>query len=135
MRSHTSATFTLGEGAISSMSRKQHMNTWSWTEAKVEVADEIVGPMILRKNFMEGQGYPLKENIPLQDDKSAMLLEKNCLGSCGKRSRHLNIQLFYIADQKEKANIHICCPTDLMIGDYMTKPLHDKKIMGFDGRL
>jgi hypothetical protein len=35
-------------------------------------------------------------------------------------------------DQKEKGNISIeFCPTDNMIGDYMTKPLHGKKFKTF----
>ena len=35
-------------------------------------------------------------------------------------------------DQKAKNNIQIeYCPTDQMIGDYMTKPLHGKKYTGF----
>ena len=49
----------------------------------------------------------------------------------GKHSHHLNIQYFYIADQKAKGHVDIkYCLTDKMIGDYMTKPLHGAK---FDG--
>jgi hypothetical protein len=48
--------------------------------------------------------------------------------SAGKRSRHLNICFFFVKDQKEKGNLSIqYCPTDHMIGDFMTKPLHSKK--------
>ena len=43
-RSHTGSTFTMGDGAISSLSRKQGMNTRSSTEAEVVAADEIVSP-------------------------------------------------------------------------------------------
>jgi hypothetical protein len=61
-----------------------------------------------------------------------MLLESNGRKSAGKRSRHLNIRYFFVADQKEKGNISIeYCPTDQMIGDYMTKPTHGKKFRGF----
>jgi hypothetical protein len=132
MRSHTGATMTMGEGAISSISRKQGMNTRSSTEAEVVAADEVVGPMLWTKNFLEAQGYPVKENILFQDNQSAMLLESNGRKSAGKRSRHLNIRYFFVADQKEKGNISIeYCPTDQMIGDYMTKPTHGKKFRGF----
>ena len=41
-RSHTCSTFTMGDGAITSLSRKQGMNTRSSTEVEVVAADEIV---------------------------------------------------------------------------------------------
>ena len=103
------------------------MNTRSSTEAEVVAADEVVGSMVWTKLFLEAQGYPVKENILYQDNRSAMLLEGNGRKSAGKRSRHLNIRLFFVTDQKEKGNISIeYCPTELMKGDYMTKPLHGK---------
>ena len=36
----------MGDGAITSLSRKQGMNTRSYTEAEVVAADKIVSPMI-----------------------------------------------------------------------------------------
>ena len=104
------------------------MNTRSSTEAEVVAADEVVGSMLWTKLFLEAQGYPVKENILYQDNRSAMLLEGNGRRSAGRRSRHLNIRLFFVTDQKEKGNLTIeYCPTDLMKGDYMTKPLHGSK--------
>lgn len=132
MRSHTGAVFTLGKGAIGTYSRKQNMNTRSSTEAELVAADDAIGPMIWAKNFLEKQGYPLKENILYQDNKSALLLESNGRASCGKRSRHLNIRLFFVTDQKAKGNVDIqYCPTDQMSGDYMTKPLLGHKFVRF----
>ena len=44
----------------------------------------------------------------------------------------LNIQYFYITDQKAKGYIDIkYCLTDKMIRDYMTKPLHGSKFDSF----
>ena len=131
-RSHTGAVMTMGKGAVTSLSRKQGMNTRSSTEAEVVAADEVVGPMLWTKLFLEHQGYPVRKNILFQDNRSAMLLEENGRKSAGKRSRHLNIRFFFVTDQKAKDNIQIeYCPTDLMKGDYMTKPLHGKKFVGF----
>jgi hypothetical protein len=40
--------------------------------------------------------------------------------------------LFFVTDQKEKGHISIkFCPTDQMVADYMTKPLHGKKFQEF----
>jgi hypothetical protein len=61
-----------------------------------------------------------------------MLLEEKGQQLAGKRSRHLNNRLFFVKDQKEKGNLSIqYCPTDEMIGNYMTKPLHGKKFVKF----
>jgi hypothetical protein len=88
--------------------------------------------MIWTKNFLESQGYPIKENILYRDNRSAILLKSNWHKSVGRRSRHLNIRLFFITDQQEKGNLKVeFCLTNLMQGDYMSKPLHGKKIRIF----
>ena len=45
-RSHIYSTFSMGDGAITFLSRKQGMNTRSSTEVEVVAADKIVSPMI-----------------------------------------------------------------------------------------
>ena len=108
------------------------MNTRSSTEAEVVATDEIISPMIWTWLFLEAQGCPIKENILYQDNKSAMLLKTNRCKSAGKCSCHLNIQNFYVTDQKAKGHIDIkYCLTDEMIRDYMTKPLHGAKFDSF----
>ena len=81
---------------------------------------------------MEKQGYNINENILYQDNKSAMLLEKNGRASSGKQSRAINIRYFFLTDQIQEENLIVkYCPTDFMIGDYMTKPLQGKKFYQF----
>ena len=81
----------MGDGAITSLKRKQGMNTRSSTEAVVVATDEIISQMIWTQLFLEAQGYPIMENILYQDNKSTMLLETNGHKSAGKHSHHLNI--------------------------------------------
>ena len=91
--------------------------------------------------FMEAQGYDIDENILYQDNKSTMLLETNGRTSAGKQSRAINVRYFFLTDQIQQENLIVkYCPTDLMIGDSMTKPLQGNKfyqfrkiIMGLDG--
>ena len=45
-RSHTGSTFTMGDGATTSLRRKQGMNARSSSEAEVVAADKIISPMI-----------------------------------------------------------------------------------------
>ena len=122
----------MGEGAITSLSRKQGMNTRSSSEVEAVAADEIVSPMIWTQLFLEAQGHPVKDNILYQGNERAILLETNRCKSAGKCSHHLNIRYFYIADQKAKGHINIrYCLMDEMITDYMTKPLHRPKFDNF----
>ena len=61
-----------------------------------------------------------------------MKLEKYGMSSCGKRTRHFNIKYFYITDLINRGEVKIkYCPTDLMIADYMTKPLIGYKFKKF----
>ena len=131
-KSHTSGVLIIGKGAIASTSQKQGLNTRSLTEAEFVAADDMAGPMVWTQNFLEVQGYHLEDNILYQDNQSAILLESNSHRSAGRWSQHLNIRLFFVMDQKEKWHISIRIgPTDLVIGDYMTKPLHGQKFTQF----
>ena len=132
MKSHTGATMTLGKGAIQSMSRKQRLNTRSSTEAELVAVDDGMGHVTWTKNFLEAQGYKIKNNIVRQDNESAMKLENNGAKSAGQRSRHIHIRYFFITDQIEKGNVEVrYCPTDELEAAYMTKPLQGTKFHKF----
>ena len=101
-------------------------------EAELIAVDDAVTMVLWTRLFMEHQGYPIEQNILYQDNKSAILLETNGRKSAGKRSRAINIRYFFITDQVELGNIKIeHCPTDDMIGDFMTKPLQGEKFRKF----
>jgi Reverse transcriptase (RNA-dependent DNA polymerase) len=126
-RSHTGAIMTIGKGAVISISRKQGINTRSSTESELVAADDVIGPLLWTRLFLQAQGYK-QDNVMYQDNQSAMKLEKNGRASAGKRSRHINIRYFFVADMQEKKYLTVeYCPTDKMYGDYMTKPLHGQK--------
>ena len=72
---------------------------------------------------------------------STIQLLKNGKKSSSKRTRALNIRYFFLTDQIEKGNLVVeYCPTDEMLGDFMSKHLQGIKfqrfrhvIMGFKG--
>ena len=131
-KSHTGATMTMGEGAVQTMSRKQKLNSRSSTEAELIAVDDAITQVLWTRLFMAEQGYPVKENIVYQDNKSAILLEKNGRASCGKRTRAINIRYFFVTDQVEKGHIKIDhCPTDDLWGDFQTKALQGEKFRKF----
>ena len=122
-KSHTGGALTMGKGTIAASSKKQKLNTRSSTEAELVAVDDGMSQMLWTKLFLEAQGYPIKENRLHQDNKSAILLEKNGKASSSKRTRHLNIRYFFVTDQVSKGNLKIeFCPTAEMIADYFTKP-------------
>ena len=108
------------------------MNTRSSTEAKIVGVDEILCPMLWTFLFMEVQGYLLEDNILYQDNKNSILLENNGRKSAGKQSRYLNIQLFFVTNQKEKSKLRIKhCLTEEITADYLSKPTVGKKFKKF----
>ena len=110
--------------------------TRSSTEAELVAVDDTAALILWTKLFMEQQGYPIKENIVYQDNKSAILLEKNGKCSSGSRTRALDIRYFFVTDQVEKGNISIeYCHTNEMTGDFMTKPLLGQAFRKFRDRI
>jgi hypothetical protein len=131
-KSHTSGVLTLGRGALTSLSKKQKLNTQSSTEAELVGADDASTLILWTQLFMEAQGYGINSNVLYQDNKSTILLEKNGKKSSGPRTRALNTCYFFLTDQVEKGNVMIdFCPTDDIIADYMTKPLQGAKFLKF----
>ena len=131
-KSHTGGTLTMGKGSIFSASKKQKLNRRSLTEAELVAGDDGMGSMLWTKLFLEAQGHKVDANILHQDNKSAILLEKNGKASSSKRTRHLNIRYFFVTDQVSKGNLTIkFCPTDEMLGDYFTKPTTGTKFHTF----
>ena len=127
MKSHSGMTMTMGKGSVLSLSRKQKLNTRSSTEAELVAVDDCMAMILWVKYFLEAQGYKSTARV-LQDNESAMKLEKNGHKSMGQRSRHINIRYFFVTDQYLKGNIDIdYCPTDAIQGDYMSKPVQGTK--------
>jgi hypothetical protein len=78
------------------------------------------------------QGYNVEENILFQDNRSAMLLEKNGKASSSKRTKHINIRYYFVTDRISKGELKVqWCPTTDVIADYMTKPLQGKLFRRF----
>jgi hypothetical protein len=124
MKSHTGGVISFGTGAVMSKSSKQKLNTKSSTEAELVGASDYLPYAIWATNFLEAQGYVLKENVFYQDNQSTIRFEKNGRKSCGPNSRHIDIRYFFIKDRLGLGNIDVeYCPTEQMLADFFTKPL------------
>ena len=86
--------------------------------------DDLMPSVLWTRNFLKAQGYEVTENILYQDNKSAILLEKNGKASSSKRTRHIVIWYFFVTDRIAKGELTVeWCLTADMIADFMTKPL------------
>ena len=82
-------------------------------------------PQVLwTRDFLEAQGYDVQESVIYQDNQSTMLLAINGTASSSRRTRHVNIRYFFVADRVASGEVKIeLCPTAQMLGDYFAKPL------------
>jgi hypothetical protein len=124
MCSHTGGELTMGRGFPIVSFTKQKLNTRSSTESELVGVNDMMPIIICSHYFLMAQGYGVTQNLLLQDSKSSLLLEKNGKASSGKRTRHINIQYFFITDRVNMKEVKIkWCPTKEMVADFMTKPL------------
>jgi hypothetical protein len=115
---------TMGKGATYGTSSRQKLNTRSSTEAETVGLHDMLPQIIWTRNFLEEQGYGIKNSIVHQDNKSTILLAENGRASCSKRTRHINIRYFFITDRIKAGDLAVeYCPTGDMVADYFTKPL------------
>jgi len=132
MKSHTGATMSMGKGSPYSGSIKQKINTRSSTESELVGVDDFMPEVLWTNNFMEAQDYTISDTVIYQDNKSAILLEKNGRLSCGKRTKHIEARYFFIKDYQERKKVSIqYCPTDDMVADFFSKPLQGSKFHKF----
>jgi hypothetical protein len=128
MKGHTGGYMTFGYGKIDGAATTQRINTNSSTECEVVGVHDCMPPIMWTRHFLAAQGYPLKPTKIHQDNLSAKLLETNGRASSSKRTRHMNIRYFFVADVLKRNHITIeYCPTDEMIRDFFTKPLGGAK--------
>jgi hypothetical protein len=132
MRSHTGGVLSMGRGAIYGTSTRQKLTTKSSTEAELVGVSDILPQVLWTRYFLEAQGYDINDNLLYQDNKSAILLEKNGKMSSGKRTRHINIRYFFVTDRIENKELRVeYCPTGSMLADFFTKPLQGGLFMKF----
>jgi hypothetical protein len=132
MRGHTGGGLSMGRGFPITSSTKQKLNARSSTEAEIIGVDDLMPSICWTRCFMEAQGYGIEDSIVYQDNKSAILLERNGKSSGSKRTKHINVRYFFVTDRINKKELSVeWCPTADMTGDYMTKPLQGSQFRRF----
>ena len=124
-KSHTGTVmmFNGGAGAVYTTSNRQKIMTRSLTEAELVAVHGVFPQVIWARNFLSAQGFVMGPSTVFQDNKSAILLEKNGQASSGKHTRHIDVRYFFAKDCVESGNIKIeHCPTKDMLADFFTNP-------------
>jgi hypothetical protein len=70
-------------------------------------ADDFMPAILWTRYFLQSQGYGVNDNILYQDNRSAILLEKNGKTSSSKRTNHISIRYFFIIDRMAKGDVTI----------------------------
>ena len=132
MKGHTGGSLTLGIGCPIVKSIKAKCNTCSSTISELVAVDDMMAQILWTRLFMKSQGINVSDNVLYQDNKSAILLEKNGRGSTSKQTKHIEIWYYYVANRIAKGDLAVVwCPTDKMIADFLTKPLQGKEFLRF----
>ncbi len=125
----------MGIGFPITASTKQKLNTRSSTESELVGVNDMMPIIIWTCYFLLLQGYGIVENLLLQYNKSSILLEQNGKASSSKRTRHINIQYFFITDRVNMKEISPHWgPTKEMVADFWTRPLqgsHFRKLRDY----
>jgi hypothetical protein len=128
-KSHTGMIIFLGKGIIDVSSSKQKINTKSSAEAELIAVSDKATKVIWSREFLIHQGYNIPPAIINQDNISTISLVKNG-SSSSNRTKHISIRYFWLKDKIHTKDIEVqYLPTDEMIADLLTKPLHGAKFI------
>jgi hypothetical protein len=135
-KGHAGAMFTLGQGAVTSYSRKVKLNTRSLTKTELVGADMYMPEMLWMLYFIQSQGYDLETVQLYQDNKSTELLMKNEQFSSRKETKHIMATFFFIKDRIGSRDIReVHSPTEEMWVEVLIKPLKSKAFRVMQSKL
>ena len=110
---------TSGWGVIYAKLYKQKLNTKKLTESEVVVARYCITFSICLAMYMGYQGYIVKRNQLIQDNRSA--IKWRIMVKTYVRGVHINIKYFSVKGGFDKKYIKIIyCTTKVMLDDYLT---------------
>jgi hypothetical protein len=114
---------------------KQGIVTKSSTEAELVALSDGSTDILWARNLLTDQGYDLGAVAVGEDNQSVLsMLEKRRL--INARTRHINVRYFFIVDRIKSGELKmVYVPTDLMLADFMTKPLTGKQFNLLQRRL
>jgi hypothetical protein len=113
-------------------STKQKLNTRRTTESELVGLNDVIPQVLWTQHFLKAQGYKDVKSTVYQDNHSTILLANNGRALSSKRTRHFDIQYFFVTDRIAAGDMKIeYCPTGDMVADFFTKPLQGSSFQRF----
>jgi hypothetical protein len=123
-KSHSGIVMTLGSGPILAKSVKQKIVVKSSTESELVTLSDATSITAGLLNFLSSLGLQFSPAIMYQDNMSTMRLAHNGRSN-SDRTKHIRLRYFFIKQYLDSGEFELVhCPTDIMIADILTKPLH-----------
>ena len=109
---HSGGCMSLGRSMTINTSTNKNLKTRSSTNTELAAAYNFM-PIILWTNyFLSVQGYSNSNMFLYQENKSAILLDKNGKILSSKRTKHINIRFYFITDRINNEELSVeYCPT------------------------
>ena len=132
LHSHTSIMYKMGKCFVYGSSGGGGINTTSFTKSKLVGVRYALPQVLWTRNFLEAQGYYIKESVLYQDNQITIRLCVNIQGSSSNLTYHINIFYFLLTDWvNSKEVLSEYCPTDDMIANLFSKNLQSSKLIKF----
>ena len=132
-KSHSGIVLSLGRGPVLTKSVKQKIVVRSSTEAELVCMSDATSICAGHLNFLQTIGLDASPAIMHQDNMSTMRLATNGRSN-SDRTKHIRLRYFFIKQYLDSGEFELVhCPTDIMVADILTKPLHGvtfKRIRG-----
>ena len=131
-KGHCGSVLTVGGAVIWARSGKAKLPTKSSTETELVAMSDKLSDVIWCRMFMESLGEPVTTPLIIcQDNKSTIQMVLNGTASGGK-AKHIQIRHFWMLDYIRDEELALkYVPTDEMLADVFTKPLHGDKFNNF----
>ena len=127
---------TMDKGVMLNIAKKMGLVKISSTETEIVSTGERMPKCTWFRYFRIAQGDSPTEDTLMQDNKSAILLQKNWPFSTRKGSKHINVRYFFVVDKIKNKEVKIVyCPTEDMVADYNTKPLQGSLFYYFRNKI
>jgi histone deacetylase 1/2 len=123
-KSHSGTMLTLGSGPILAKSVKQKIVVKSSTEAELVTLSDATSTAAGMSLFLSSIGLELDPVAMYQDNQSTMRLAENGRSN-SDRTKHIKLRYFFVKQYLDNGEFELeYCPTESMVADILTKPLH-----------
>ena len=134
-KSHSGIMLSLGRGPVLMKSVKQKIVVRSSTEAELVTLSDATSICAGHLNFLKTVGLDITHATMFQDNMSTMRLATNGRSN-SDRTKHIRLRYFFVKQYLDNGEFELVhCPTDMMIADILTKPLHGETFKRIRGML